>query len=145
MPILFHTGMVLVTPFDAEDDVCSDRMRPVKLDRVARRFPELKIVIAHMGYPWFREAAAMIRYHRNVYADFSGAVMGWRNRRAPEEFLRDMFWPGAFDKIVFGTDTHYKEVREAKYDQEKIFKLLNMDSNTLERFFHGNAKFLLNL
>ena len=40
MPILFHTGMVLVTPFDAEDDVCSERMRPAKLDRAARRlFP----------------------------------------------------------------------------------------------------------
>ncbi|MDR1587545.1 MAG: amidohydrolase family protein [Treponema sp.] len=145
MPILFHTGMVLVTPFDAEDDVCSERMRPIKLDRVARRFPNLKIIIAHMGYPWFNEAVVMIRYHKNVYADLSGASMGWRSRKSPDEYLRDMFWPGAFDKLVFGTDTHYSEMGEAMYDQQKILKLLNMGGETMERFFHKNAEYLLNL
>jgi len=145
MPILFHTGMVLVTPFDAEDDVCSERMRPAKLDRVARRFPDLKMVVAHMGYPWFEEAAALLRYHKNVYGDLSGSSMGWRGRRAPDEYRRELFWENAFDKIVFGTDTHYAEMNEAMYDQEKIFKLLNMGKDTMERFFHGNAEYLLNL
>ena len=145
MPILFHTGVVLVTPFDGEDDVCSERMRPITLDRVARRFPDLKMVIAHMGYPWFSEAAAMLRFHKNVYGDFTGASMGWRGRRPPQDYLTDLFWPGAFDKIVFGTDTHYNEMNEAMYDQERIFKLLNMGKETMERFFHGNAEFLLGL
>jgi len=145
MPILFHTGIVLYTPFDAEDDVDSERMRPIKLDRVARRFPDLKMVMAHMGYPWFEEAAAMLRHHKNVFADLSGPSMGWRSRKPPHEFRRDLFWPTAFDKIVFGTDTHYNEMGEAIYDQEKIFKLLNMSNDTIERFFHGNAEYLFNL
>ena len=145
MPILFHTGMVLVTPFDGEDDVCSERMRPVKLDRVARRFPNLKIVIAHMGYPWFNEAASMLRFHKNVFADFTGSFIGWRGRRPPDEYLRELFWPNAFQKIVFGTDTHYNEMYEAIYEQERIFKLLNMNKETMEIFFHGNAEYLLNM
>ena len=145
MPILFHTGIVLVTPFDGEDDVCSERMRPIKLDRVARRFPDLKIVIAHMGNPWFAEAAMLLRIHKNVYADFTGPSMGWRSRRTPDEFLREMWWPYAFEKIVFGTDTHYNEMGDAIYDQEKIFKLLGMSEDILERFFHRNAESLLSL
>ena len=143
MPILFHTGIVLVTPFDGEDGVDSDRMRPIKLDRAARRFPDLKIVIAHMGYPWFDEAVVMIRYHKNVYADFTGASMGWRSRRSPEEYLRGMFWPNAFDKIVFGTDTHYRDMKDSMYDQEKLFRLLNFGEETLEKFYYGNAEYLL--
>jgi predicted TIM-barrel fold metal-dependent hydrolase len=145
MPILFHTGIVLVTPFDKDDDVCSERMRPIKLDRVARRFPGLKMVIAHMGYPWFNEAVVMLRFHKNVYGDFAGTSMGWRSRKRPDEFQHDMYWPGAFDKMIFGTDTHYNETGDALYDQQKIMKLLNSGDETIERFFHKNAEFLLNL
>lgn len=46
--------------------------RPVLLDEVARRFPRLVIVIAHMGHPWIDETVAVIRKHPNVYADVSG-------------------------------------------------------------------------
>jgi hypothetical protein len=34
---------------------------------------------------------------------------------------------------------------EAMYDQQKILKLLNMGGETMERFFHKNAEYLLNL
>ena len=145
MPILFHTGIVLTTPFDSEDDVCCERMRPIKLDRVARRFPELKIVVAHLGNPWFDEAAVLIRFHKNVYADLTGPSLGWRSRRSPDEYIRELWGADNFDKIVFGTDTHYREMGEAMYDQEKLFKLLNKSEDTIERFFHKNAEYLLNL
>lgn len=145
LPILFHTGMVLTTPFDAADDVCSDRMRPMLLDRVARRFPNLRIVMAHMGYPWFDEAAAMLRFHEHVYADLTASERGWRAYWAPSDFQRLLFWKDAFQKLIFGTDVRAGDVGASLRDQAKLLELLGVDEKTRERFFHGNAEELLHL
>ena len=48
--------------------------RPILLDEIALRYPELRIVIAHMGHPWFDEAIAVVRRHPHVYADVSALV-----------------------------------------------------------------------
>jgi predicted TIM-barrel fold metal-dependent hydrolase len=45
--------------------------RPILIDEIARLFPNLKIVIAHIGHPWIEETVAVIRKHPNVYADIS--------------------------------------------------------------------------
>lgn len=143
MSILFHTGMILTTCFDKEDDVSSNRMRPMQLDRVARRCPALKMVIAHMGYPWFDEAATMVRYHDNVFVDFTGSAYGWRNRLSPADFQKLMFWKDAFRKVVFGTDVSFSEMEESLQDQRQLFRLLNLDDETQELIFHKNAEHLL--
>ncbi len=145
LSILFHTGMILTTCFDKEDDVDSDRMRPILLDRVARRCPNLKMVLAHLGYPWHEEAATMVRYHPNVFVDFTASAYGWRNRLAPADFARMLFWKDAFQKVVFGTDVGPKEMEEALQDQRQLFRLLNLEEETLDRIFYKNAQYLLGL
>ena len=64
LPLLIHQGTTFLartgSPLVA---------RPILLDEVALRFPELRIVIAHMGHPWFDEAIAVVRRHPHVYAD----------------------------------------------------------------------------
>lgn len=106
LPILFHTGFVLATDRDREDPVSSDHMRPACLDLVARRFPGLRMVAAHLGIPWHEEAAMLARYHSNAFVDLTGSPGGWRNRRAPAWFQEQLYWEDAFDKVVFGTDVH---------------------------------------
>jgi predicted TIM-barrel fold metal-dependent hydrolase len=46
--------------------------RPLILDRVAVKFPDLKIVAGHAGWPWVTEMVALLWRHPNVYADISG-------------------------------------------------------------------------
>lgn len=65
LPALVHQG----TTFVRNGPLL--HARPVLLDEVARRFPRLRIVIAHMGHPWIDEAVAVVRKHPNVYADVS--------------------------------------------------------------------------
>lgn len=143
MPILFHTGIVLVTQADAEDDVCSDRMRPVKIDRIARRFPNLKIIIAHLGVPWFLEAAEMTRFHKNVFVDLTGSSQGWRNRKSIAFFQETFYWKNAFSKIVFGTDVLAEEMEESYTSQRRIFSLACIPDETQQSIFGGTmAKFL---
>ncbi len=109
---VFHTGFVLVGRFEPgcwdprKTVVDITDMRPAALDRVARAFPDLKILMAHFGNPWWEEAWKMISSHKNIYADLSG---GTASRRSMDMWM-EIFAPngkldtGAISKLCFGTD-----------------------------------------
>ena len=65
VPILVHAGQTIPsnTYFD-HGDVSA-------VDAVCVKFPELKIVLAHFGDPFFQEAAFLMGKHPNLYADVS--------------------------------------------------------------------------
>lgn len=65
LPILFHQGTSPVRFADL------DYAHPRHMDRVATRFPDLRIVLAHMAHPWQIDCIAVIRKHPNVWADIS--------------------------------------------------------------------------
>jgi hypothetical protein len=87
----------------------------VVLDRVARTSPASD---DHHGEP--RDALARrSRAHPNVYTDLSGSLQGWRNR-TPPVFQELFYWPGAFRKIVFGSDVHCRQLPQALDDHRRI-------------------------
>jgi predicted TIM-barrel fold metal-dependent hydrolase len=65
LPILFHQGTSPVRFADL------DYAHPRHMDRIASRFPDLRIVMAHMGHPWQIDCIAVIRKHPHVWADIS--------------------------------------------------------------------------
>ncbi|MGI9862259.1 amidohydrolase family protein [Moorella naiadis] len=145
MPILFHTGIMMVTPADGADDVSSARMRPIYVDRIARKFPALMIILAHLGVPWFQEASELARFHQNVYVDWTGSPVGWRPRKAPGFFQDLFYWDGAFEKVLFGTDVHYREMKAVYDDYRRILRLLNLPESTCQAIMGGTAARLLHL
>ena len=48
-----------------------DATHPVRVDRVACRFPNLRIIAGHAGWPWVLDAVVMSWRHKNVYLDTS--------------------------------------------------------------------------
>jgi uncharacterized protein len=95
LPILFHMGTSFVRFGPLEFS------RPILIDAVARRFPDLKIIIAHLGHPWEGETIAVIRKHPNVYADVS--ALHYR----PWQFYHSMMLAQEYStlhKIFFGSD-----------------------------------------
>jgi predicted TIM-barrel fold metal-dependent hydrolase len=129
---LFHTGIVLRTERDRELDVNNDRMRPIRLDTIARAFPRLPIIGAHLGNPWLEEAAMAARWNPNLYFDLTGSVLKQRDA----EYLRGLLWWGetsayrdplgrhAFAKIVFGTDTSVAGMPEVAADYQRLLDAL---------------------
>src|SRR3954454_20024499 len=65
LPVLLHTG----TTFIAQAPL--DCTLPRRLDRVATRFPDVKIILAHLSHPYEGECIAVIRKHPNLFADIS--------------------------------------------------------------------------
>lgn len=58
--------------------------RTILIDEVALAFPDLKLVMSHLGDPWISETVAMLLKHPNVFA----MSAGWAPRYIPEELLR---------------------------------------------------------
>ena len=48
--------------------------QPYLFDEVARSFPQLRMVIAQVGYPWVDQTLVLMGKHPNVYADLSDVV-----------------------------------------------------------------------
>ena len=66
LPILFHQGTSPIR------DAPLRYAHPLIMDEIAIRFPELRIVMAHIGHPWEADCLVVIRKHPHVYADVSG-------------------------------------------------------------------------
>lgn len=95
LPILFHMGTTFTSSVPLEYS------RPSHIDAVACRFPDLKMVIAHIAHPWEGEAIAVIRRNKNVYADI--AALYYR----PWQFYNSMTLAmeyGCTHKLLFGSD-----------------------------------------
>jgi len=79
--------------------------RPLLLDEVAREFPELRIVIAQMGYPWVDETVVLLSKHAHVYADVAGLLpRPWLSYNA----LLSAYEYGVMHKLLFGSDFPYR-------------------------------------
>jgi uncharacterized protein len=70
VPVMIHTG-------DTYSRTAKVRMaHPLLVDDVAVDHPDVKIVMCHLGNPWFQDAAEVLYKNDNVYADISGLTLG---------------------------------------------------------------------
>jgi predicted TIM-barrel fold metal-dependent hydrolase len=95
LPVLFHVGTSFV------GGTLLDTSLPVHFDAVAVEFPELRMVLAHLGHPWEGETIAVIRRHRHVFADLSALYY------RPWQFYNSMRLLVEYrteHKVLFGSD-----------------------------------------
>ena len=113
LPVLFHTGQYRPNKTDTvfRRPVLKN-MDPLNLDRIARSFQQLHIVMAHLGTSFWRvQAAELVKTHPNLYADLAGCG-SWMKLSA--EDLAELFCsplhplgaPDNFRKLVFGSDSY---------------------------------------
>jgi len=143
MPVLFHTGVV-TTPAEAPGELVSSwNMHPMRIEPITREFPDLKIIVAHLGIHWNVDAAELARMRPNVYVDLTGEPGGWRARADAAGMDKWLWWPGAFGKVVFGTDVHYSKIRLILEQDAARARRFGLDCETQERMFAGNMLRLL--
>jgi len=155
MPILFHTGYVGgTTNARLYARSHSEYMRPWRLEHACRRFPELRVIGAHLGKPHIHEALCLIEVFPWVYYDFSG---GSGNLNWQEDILRaltprpgvDMADPEQnaalryFRKLCFATDN--PPVAKWYAASEYIMDSLQVPPDLREDFYWRNAAKLFDL
>src|SRR5437870_3244 len=135
MIILFHTGIVNRNNPAISSDVSVDRMRPTTLDLIARKFPKLTLIGAHLGNPDYAWAAEIARWNPNLYFDLSGSTL--IKKQEDYKFFKTLFWwsgvvsphtpkggPSAFERIIFGSDVFRGELEEFDAALERYRRML---------------------
>lgn len=140
LPVLLHTGTTFVSNSRLEVT------RPVHIDEVAIRFPDVKIVMAHLGHPYEGEAIAVIRKHANVYSDISALYY------RPFQLFHSLMLAqeyGVFEKILFGSDYPIANVRDTLAGLRKIGTIdiggFQICRDSIEGIIHRDSLSLLNL
>jgi predicted TIM-barrel fold metal-dependent hydrolase len=74
---------------------------PVSLNNVLINFPQMKVVVEHINYPWYEELFFMMASDKNVYADLAmtyhlQTILAWNLVKAKEY--------GVIDRIMYASD-----------------------------------------
>ena len=137
VPVTFHTGSTYWgAGLEGGGGVKLRFSDPMLLDDVAADFPELKLIMAHPGWPWQDEQLAIATHKSNVYIDLSGwspkyfqpLLITYMTKMIPQKFL-------------FGTDYPMLSPQRWLLD----FDGLGLSSEIKSMVLSENAKNLLKL
>lgn len=142
LPVLLHTGTTFLSqaPLD-----CT---LPRHLDRVAMRFPEVRIIAAHLGHPYEPECVAVIRKHPNVYSDVS--ALHYRPFQLYNSLILVQEY-GVWDKLLFGSDYPFTTVDasvaglRSLNQQLEGTRLPRLDEQQIEALIHRDSLAILGL
>jgi len=143
MPALFHTGIVTTSVEAPGEGISSWNMHPMRIEPITREFPNLGIIVAHLGIHWNDDAAELARMRPNVFVDLTGEPGGWRARADAVGVERWLWWPGAFGKVVFGTDVHFSKIPRILEEDRARLDRFGVDAETRRRVFSANILRLL--
>ena len=142
LPVLLHTGTTLVAQAPLECTL------PRHLDVVATRFPEVRIIMAHLGHPYEGEAIVTARKHPHVFCDIS--ALHYR----PFQFYHSLMLVqeyGIWDKVLFGTDYPFTTVNATLDGLRKLNDMLagtalpRLSHEAIERLISRDSLPLLGL
>jgi predicted TIM-barrel fold metal-dependent hydrolase len=142
LPILIH----MATTFSSGTPL--EYARPAHMDQVALDFPELKIVLAHLGHPWEGETIAVIRRNPNLYADLSALYY------RPWQFynsMRLLVEYHAEAKVLFGSDFPFTTTEDSLRAVRNLNAVLGQSGlpvvpeSVIEDIIHRDALSLLGL
>ena len=142
LPVLLHTGTTFISQAPLECTL------PRHLDVVATRYPDVKMILAHLGHPYEGECIVTIRKHPNLYADIS--ALHYR----PFQFYHSLMLVqeyGVWDKLLFGTDYPFTSVKATLDGLRGLNKMVEgtnfprLDMEAVERMIERDSLALLGL
>ncbi len=135
LPLTLHMGTTFA------QDAPVDLGRAIHVDPVAARFPDLKIICAHMGHPWYEDCIAVVRKRPHVYCEI--AAIFYR----PWQFWNILISAQEYaitDKIFFGTDFPFSQVGESLAGLANVNQVIagsglpQVSEETIQRIKHAN-------
>jgi len=142
LPVLLHTGTTFIAQAPLEFTL------PRHLDPVATRFPDVPIIMAHLGHPYEGECVVTARKHPNLFADIS--ALHYR----PWQFYNSLMLVQEYDiwdKILFGTDYPFTNVDATLAGLRSLNQMLagtslpRLNEGAIERMIYRETLLLLGL
>jgi uncharacterized protein len=104
IPILWHQA----SAFPAESML--EYGDPIYIDKIARNFPKLKMILAHFGLPWANIVVQLMRKHKQIFTDVSARI--YRPWEMYNAMLHALDY-GVTGQILFGSDFPVQTTEEA--------------------------------
>ena len=104
LPVLMHMGTTFIAQAPLECTL------PRTIEPVAVKYPDLKLILAHLGHPYEGECVVTIRKHPNVYADVS--ALHYRPFQLYQSLMLVQEY-GVWNKLLFGTDFPFTTVNDS--------------------------------
>jgi predicted TIM-barrel fold metal-dependent hydrolase len=98
IPVMIHQDI------QAAGNTKMEYARPYLVDEIAREFPDLRIIVSQLGYPWTEEMIVLLAKHRNVFADISGLL---HHQWVAYNALLSAHQAGVMDALLFGSNFPY--------------------------------------
>jgi predicted TIM-barrel fold metal-dependent hydrolase len=138
-PVIFHAGMSL------EANTVSKYAHPMEFEEAAIAFPGVKMCLAHFGWPWVNETAALLIKYENVYANTAMMYMDSPRELLEKVFRQDLgrYWLdyNLADKVMFGSDS--PRIRPVR--SKRGLDALEMEESTRKKIYRDNAVRFLGL
>ena len=139
VPVMIHTGDTYTPTGKLKYAL------PLEVDEVAVDHPNVSIVICHLGNPWLVDCMEVVYKNRNVYADFSGLILG-EFTEAFEDYMEEqisevILYAGERRKFLYGSDWPICSMK-SYVDFVKQLKLSPAD---LDAIMYENARSLFRL
>jgi predicted TIM-barrel fold metal-dependent hydrolase len=161
MPILFHMGvigggldysrthpsrdpkaaqayqrMMQMTARAGPRDASALRMHPLHLDTIANRFPDLRIIGAHLGNEGnYAYSASVARWRHHVWFDMSGGETIEEDAEALGLIGKRM----GIEKLIFGSDCGMDEIQEHIDRFDAMYDRLGLNDEQRERLWWRNG------
>ena len=142
LPVLLHTGTTFISQAPLECTL------PRHLDPVAARYPEVRMILAHLGHPYEGECIAVIRKHPHLYADVS--ALHYRPFQLYHSLMLVQEY-GVWDKVLFGTDYPFTTVQATLDGLRSLNRMVDgtglprLDESAIERLIFRDSLSLLGL
>lgn len=141
VPVMIHSG----DTFSAGGKV--KYSHPLQVDEVAVDHRNVNFVICHLGNPWLVDCMEVVYKNSNVYADFSGLVLG-DFTEAFEDYMEEqiaevLLYAGEPNFLLYGTDwpicsmkSYLDFVRQLKLSDEDRHKIMYSNARRLFKLDH---------
>ncbi len=142
LPVLLHTGTTFISQAPLECTL------PRHIDPVATRFPDVKIILAHLGHPYEGECIVTARKHPNVYMDIS--ALHYRPWQLYNSLMLVQEY-GVWNKVLFGTDYPFTTVSATLAGLRSLNNMLEgtqlprLNSEAIESMIYRDSLKLLGL
>ena len=136
IPVVFHVG---TTPFGNRCKL--SQANPLLIDDVANNFPDLRIMLTHLGTLWHNESFMVVEKHPNVFIDTAAYLY-----EIPRLLDINLIKRLGTNKVIFGTDYPSPFVDEPHCMKKFVdcITSLGFSQDLLEDIFFNNFNCFLN-
>jgi predicted TIM-barrel fold metal-dependent hydrolase len=131
-PVLLMTGLTGIGQgIPGGKGIILEDGHPRHIDRVAARFPELKILAGRPAWPWQDDMIAVLLHKANVHYE----LHGWSPKYFTAALKKEIGWR-LQDRILFGWDWPTLTLERLVED----WRSLGYTEEVYEKVFHRNAE-----